>query len=59
MMLDYDVQFIIRDGYVGLHLFPYLHELFLLVLLHAHCLNLPLFLSIRKCAAEYTHDHLF
>jgi len=49
-MTDYDVQFIIRDGYVGLHLLPYLYELFLLVLVHAHtsvhCLNLPLFLSL-------------
>ena len=53
MIISCDVQFIVRDGSVCLHLFdstmclPYLHDLCVLILVRAHtsvhCLILPLF----------------
>jgi hypothetical protein len=56
IIMDCDAQFVVRDGSISCHLFepiiwlPYLHDLFLLILVHV----IPVFLTrIYHCVLPY------
>lgn len=61
-MTDCDVRFMVRVNSVGLHLLPYLYNLSVLIVVHAHTrvhfLISPLFLAFAS-VGERTHCHIF